>query len=98
MNMYEDEQRQAYDLLNSVIDSEEISNFIGTCSKSPGVDVALYSIFASHDMQKNMSIANGSYDSQKRMDSWHRSLMTAFAVGATIARSITKLEQSLWAE
>lgn len=98
MDTYEDEQRQAYDLLNSVIDSEEVSNFINICTQSPGVDIALYSIFASHDYQRNILMANGSYDSQKRMDSWHRSLLTAFAVGVTISRSITKLEYTLWAE
>ena len=93
-----DDQHQAHEILDSVISNDEIGEFISQCLNSPGVDTALYSIFAAHDYQKTQLLDQGKYDGQARVQSWHRSLLTAFAVGVTISRSFTKLENSLWEE
>ena len=93
-----DEQHQAHEILDSVISNDEIQEFISRCLNSPGVDTALYSIFASHDYQKGLLLERHEYDDQARVESWHRSLLTAFAVGVTISRSFTKLENTFWDE
>jgi len=91
-----DDQHQAHEILDSVINNDELSDFIEQCLKSPGVDTALYSIFASHDYHKGLLLERHEYGDQARVESWHRSLLTAFAIGVTISRSFTKLENSLW--
>ena len=93
-----DEQHQAHEILDSVISNDEIQEFISRCLNSPGVDTALYSIFASHDYQKGLLLERHEYNDQARVESWHRSLLTAFAVGVTISRSFTKLENTFWDE
>ena len=94
----QDDQHQAHEILDSVLTNDELGEFISQCLNSPGVDTALYSIFASHNHQKELSLNKNKYNEQVRVESWHRSLLTAFAVGVTISRSFTKLENSLWEE
>jgi hypothetical protein len=96
--MSDDDQHQAHEILDSVISNDEIQEFIAQCLQSPGVNTALYSIFASHDYHKGLLLERHEYGDQARVESWHRSLLTAFAVGVTISRSFTKLENSLWDE
>ena len=93
-----DDQHQAHELLDSIITNDEISNFISQCLNSPGTNTALYSIFASHDIMRNALISQNKYNAEQRVESWHRSLLTAFALGVTIARSFTKLENTWWEE
>ena len=93
-----DDEHQAQEILSSIVDDDIISEFISNCLNSPGVNRALYSIFACHDYHKEVLFLNGIYDSQARVEAWHRALLTAFAVGVTISRSFTKLENTFWAE